>query len=192
MAMLSIHTCWSLPITILVAIYAAGAASAVVPSSASNAQTISGNSKCLPQNLKVTVSSNNIKILLGAPANQTVVTETLVELLQNNSVLFSSVNGGQNTIKDTYSIYGQLCISPYASSARNTQTLQFLTHGDTLDSTYWDIAPGYSYIDTAVAAGYATFSYDRIGVGRSQHPDPLQVVQGPLQVDKCCLESSFL
>lgn len=145
--------------------------------------TVSGISKCLSQNLKVSVVTNNLKILLDPPANQSVVTETLVEMLQDNSVLFAKVNGGQRIIKDTYTIYGKLCFPAGASGPKMIQTVQFLTHGDTLDSTYWDIAPGYSYIDAAVAAGYATFSYDRIGVGRSQHPDPLQVVQGPLQVE---------
>ena len=145
--------------------------------------TISGRSTCLEHSLKVDVVSNNIKILLDQPVNQTVATETLVELLQANSVLFSKVDGGPNTIKNTFSIYGKLCFPADSIAAKAVKTVQFLTHGDTLDSTYWDIAPGYSYIDAAVAAGYATFSYDRIGVGRSEHPDPLQVVQGPLQVE---------
>lgn len=145
--------------------------------------TVSGDSKCFSQNIKVSVIANNFKLLLVPPANQSVVTETLVELLQNSSVLFAKVNGGQNTIRDTYTIYGKLCVPCGASVTGSIPTIQFLTHGDTLDSTYWDIAPGYSYIDAAIAAGYATFSYDRIGVGRSQHPDPLQVVQGPLQVE---------
>lgn len=127
--------------------------------------------------------TKNTKILLDQPTNQTVVTETLVELLQLNSDLSKKVDGGQNIMKDIYSVYGQLCISSDPNVAKNSKTIQVLTHGDTLDHTYWDIAPGYSYIDAAVDAGYATSSYDRIGVGKSQHPDPLQVVQGPLQVE---------
>lgn len=49
------------------------------------------------------------------------------------------------------------------------QTLQFLNHGGTLDYTYWDFAPNYSYVDAAAAAGYATFNYDRLGYGLSDH-----------------------
>ena len=145
--------------------------------------TVSGKSTCLEQHLKLAVTSNNVKINLDPAANQTVVTETLVELLQANSSLFSRVNGGPSTIKNTFDIYSKLCIPSDPSAAKAVKTVQFLTHGDTLDSSYWDIAPGYSYIDAAVAAGYATLSYDRIGVGKSEHPDPLQVVQGPLQVE---------
>ena len=145
--------------------------------------TVSGRSTCLEQYLKLDVTSNNIKILLDQPVNQTIATENLVELLQTNSTLFSRVNGGRSTIKNTFDIYGKLCFPSNPGAAKAVSTVQFLTHGDTLDSSYWDIAPGYSYFDAAVAAGYATFSYDRIGVGKSEHPDPLQVVQGPLQVE---------
>lgn len=48
---------------------------------------------------------------------------------------------------------------------------------------YWDIATGYSYVDAAADAGYATFSYDRLGTGLSDHPDPIQVTQSALQVN---------
>lgn len=145
--------------------------------------TVSGKSQCLSQHLKVRIVSDNVKLLLNDPVNQTIVTETLVELLEANSSLFARVNGGKNTIEDTFTVYGILCVPSSPVAAKKIETIQFLTHGDTLDSTYWDIAPGYSYIDAAVAAGYATFSYDRIGFGKSQHPDPLQVVQGPLHVE---------
>lgn len=144
---------------------------------------VSGQTKCCSLDLKVDVVSNNVKILLDEPANQTVVTQTLIDLLQANSTLFTRANGGISTIKSIYNIHGTLCIPSGSHAVKHTQTIQFLTHGDTLDSTYWDIAPGYSYVDAAVAAGYATFTYDRIGIGKSEHPDPLQVVQGPLQVE---------
>jgi len=170
-------------LTLFAGVNVAAIAQAASAVSSHDTSTVSGDSKCFSQNLKVSVITNNFKLLLEPPTNQSIVTETLVELLQNGSVLFAKVNGGQNTIQDTYTIYGKLCVPCNASITKTIETIQFLTHGDTLDSTYWDIAPGYSYIDAAVAAGYATFSYDRIGVGRSQHPDPLQVVQGPLQVE---------
>ncbi len=99
--------------------------------------TISGNSECTTQNLKVSVTTNNFVLRLGEPPNQTVVTETLVELLQNGSDLFSTVNGGQHEIKDTYNINGKLCVPSSPSAVASIKTIQFLNHGDTLDSTYW-------------------------------------------------------
>ena len=166
------------------AISAAYSPNATINMTASaNTSVTAGNSKCIAENVHVSVTSNNIKLLLAEPINQTVATEAVQELLQNNSDLFTRVNGGPNTITGKFKIYGKLCYPLDPKAAEKVRTVQFLTHGDTLDHTYWEIAPGYSYIDAAVGAGYATFSYDRIGVGRSEHPDPNQVVQGPLQVE---------
>ena len=38
-------------------------------------------------------------------------------------------------------------------------------------------------MDAAAEKGYATFSYDRLGTRKSTQPDPLQIVQLPLQVE---------
>lgn len=92
-------------------------------------------------------------------------------------------SGGPNQVAGTFQIFSQLCLPNNASAAGKIQTLQFLSHGGTLDHTYWDFAPGYSYVDAAAAAGYATFSYDRLGTGLSDHPDPNQVVQAALQIE---------
>lgn len=48
---------------------------------------------------------------------------------------------------------------------------------------YWDFGGvDYSYIAAATALGYATLSYDRLGVGRSEHADPYSEIQVPTQV----------
>ena len=39
-----------------------------------------------------------------------------------------------------------------------------------------------SFAESAAAAGWATLSYDRLGVGRSAHPDGTQVVQIPYEI----------
>lgn len=49
--------------------------------------------------------------------------------------------------------------------------------------SYWDFAPGYSYVDSAAVRGYTTFSYDRLGTGASTRPtDANAVVQAPLEL----------
>ena len=43
-------------------------------------------------------------------------------------------------------------------------------HGATYDRSYWDFpydAPRYSYVGRTLEAGRATFSYDRLGIGKS-------------------------
>ena len=122
-------------------------ATANLTGSANN--TSVGNSRCITENVPVSVTSNNIKLLLAQPDDQIVATQTVQELLQNNSDLFARVNGGLNTITGIFSIYGKLCIPLDSKAAEKVQTVQFLTHGDTLDNTYWEIAPGYSCIEAA-------------------------------------------
>ena len=142
-----------------------------------------GRSTCISGHLQVTVTSNNVKINLQEPVDQLAATELVVELLQVNSTLGQRVIGGPAPLTDSFSIFSKLCLPQDPATALKVKTVQFLTHGDTLSSTYWDITPNYSYVDAVTAAGQAAFLYDRIGVGQSDHPDPLQVVQGPLAVE---------
>lgn len=142
-----------------------------------------GRSHCITGNIKLTVTAQNFHINYNQPSNQLAATELIVELLQVNSTLIQRVVSGPGPITGTYSIYSSLCVSVDSTIAGKVKTVQFLTHGDTLSGSYWDIAPEYSYVDAVTTAGYAAFFYDRIGVGQSDHPDPIQVVQGPLQVE---------
>ena len=53
--------------------------------------------------------------------------------------------------------------------------MQLLTHGVGFDRSYWDFAAGYSFVDVATTFGYASFFYDRLSVGTSSKPAPLDV-----------------
>ncbi|WP_052407528.1 alpha/beta hydrolase [Allokutzneria albata] len=48
--------------------------------------------------------------------------------------------------------------------------VQLLVHGATYDHHYWD-----AYSREAVRRGYATLAVDRLGFGRSAHPDPTKL-----------------
>ena len=142
-----------------------------------------GNACCVTGTINVTVSATNEKILYSGPPNNMAATELLVEIAPQNSTIGATINGGPTVVSGTYGIFSKLCIPVKAADASKVQTVQLLTHGGTLDNTYWDFAPGYSYVDAAAVAGYATFSYDRLGTGLSDHPDPIQVVQVGIQVE---------
>lgn len=142
-----------------------------------------GGSRCISGNVNLTVTAQHFRIEYAEPSNQLAATQFIVELLEVNSTLANRVVGTPRPITGRYSIYSSLCLPPDPEIASKVKTVQFLTHGDTLSSSYWDIAPGYSYVDAVTTAGQAAFFYDRIGVGKSDHPDPIQVVQGPLQVE---------
>ncbi|KAI4141451.1 MAG: hypothetical protein L6R39_005323, partial [Caloplaca ligustica] len=142
-----------------------------------------GKSTCIADNVQISVTATNLEILTPAPKTNSEVTQLYVERAQVNSKAAASAVGPPRTVTGTYSIYLKLCLPTDGATLEKVTTVQLLTHGGTLDHTYWDIAPGYSYVDAATSTGYATLSYDRLGTGLSSHPDPLQIVQLPLQIE---------
>jgi hypothetical protein len=140
--------------------------------------------KCVGGTINVSASATNIKLLIKSPADHYAATDIGVKMQQVGSNFTAHVTSGDaNAVSGTFRIYSALCLPADAATASKVQTVQFLTHGATLDRNYWDIAHGYSYVDAAAQAGYATFSYDRLGTGLSDHPDPIQVVQTAIQVE---------
>lgn len=62
--------------------------------------------------------------------------------------------------------------------ASGPHTLDILIHGYTYDSRYWDWPQDprlYSFADKDLAAGRATFAYDRLGDGGSSHPLSVEI-----------------
>jgi hypothetical protein len=140
-------------------------------------------SSLLNGKISVTASATNTKILYSVPSDQRNATGTIQRLLEIYPTIYTDTNGGPTVVSGTWSIASRLYFPANAAAAAKVTPVQVLTHGATLDSTYWDFATDYSYINAAAAAGYATFSYDRLGVGNPAHPDPIQTVQAALQVE---------
>ncbi|KAL8722518.1 MAG: hypothetical protein Q9225_001034, partial [Loekoesia sp. 1 TL-2023] len=168
------------------------AAAAVLPSNASLMQGFQGaklgqsagkQAVCVNGVLSVPASATNTILTLSSPTTQYNATEIFQELFQAGSTSLQRAQGGTRTVQGIFSINGNLCVPADPAKRSAVKTLEILTHGVGLEKSYWDIAPGYSYVDAAAAAGYATFAYDRLGVGQSDHPDPIQVVQAALEVE---------
>lgn len=139
-----------------------------------------GFATCISGNVPVSAGTNaNAKFLIDGPKDQYAVTAIIVDYLTANSSEATQINGGAATVSGTFNIAAKFCYPKNWTGS----TVQFLIHGIGFNQSYWDFAEGYSYIDVAAKAGYATFSYDRLGVGASDHPDPIQVVQAALQVE---------
>jgi pimeloyl-ACP methyl ester carboxylesterase len=88
------------------------------------------------------------------------------------------------TISDTFNIHAQLCVPK--SDEEHKNTLQIATHGVHYDSRYWDPElqrDELSYVEASLRAGYSILTYDRLGVGQSDHPDAYDVVQAPLELE---------
>ena len=145
--------------------------------------SVGGTAACITGYVNVSVTVSQTKLLYTGPANNIAAVQTVIELVQANPTIYNSTNGGTSTIVGTYNIYAKLCVPTDLILFKNLQTVHLLTHGATSDMSYWEISKENSYIDAAVAQGYATFSYDRLGVGKSDHPDPIQVVQAPIHVE---------
>lgn len=143
--------------------------------------SVGGHASCIQGNIQVSASALNTQLNYPIPANQSVVTETIVEFLQVDTTFPSQVLGDKRNVSGTYNINSKLCY-PIGSSP-NPNLVQFLTHGVGFDKSYWDFYNSqHSYVDSAAQAGYTTFSYDRLGIGLSDHPDAIQVVQAALEV----------
>ncbi|KZV87226.1 alpha/beta-hydrolase [Exidia glandulosa HHB12029] len=72
------------------------------------------------------------------------------------------------------------------SSPSPTRTLHVLVSGATYGSDYWDVGfepERYSYVRYFTARGYWTLCVQRLGNGKSDHPDGMKVVQVPLDVE---------
>lgn len=150
--------------------------------SSSSSQVSNGkNARCEVGTLNVNVEAQNVKLVYDGPANQTILTATFNDLLAAGSTLGVTVQGGPSTVRDTYAINAQLCF-PASANPDNVKTVQLLTHGGSLNSLYWDLQQN-SYVDAATVAGYATLAYDRLGAGKSERPDPVQVVQASVEVE---------
>ena len=147
-----------------------------------NTSSAAGVSFCNEGLIGVTVTSERTKLLFAEPFDQASLTESVVEILQVGMPLATEIDGGQANVTACFNIWGKLC-GPGGVSDPAIQTVQVLSHGDTSSLEYWDISVLHSYLDRSTEAGYATFSYDRIGVQNSEHPDPIQVVQAPLSVE---------
>ncbi|KAF2491010.1 alpha/beta-hydrolase [Lophium mytilinum] len=97
----------------------------------------------------------------------------------------SALLGPPSNITVPLSISALYCTPTTHPDPKKAPIVQLLTHGLGFDKTYWNFgAPKttYNYIAAATAAGYATFSYDRVGTGLSSVEDPYNVVQAPFEL----------
>lgn len=139
--------------------------------------------KCVTAIVPIPISATGVNLLFSGPANQSVATELIQQLYQQDSTIAAETNGGQSLIQGTFGIEATLCYPADSITNGKVDTVQILTHGVGLDKSYWDIALGYSYVNAAASAGYATLAYNRLGVGDSDHPDPINVVQSFTDVE---------
>lgn len=140
--------------------------------------SLGGHATCVSGFVQVMASATNFKYNVNMPANQSDATQVFVDAV-TGSTGTQFVSGTQD-VSGTYDIGVTLCMPVNGTSSN---TVQLLSHGVGFDRSYWNFAPGYSYVDFAAQLGHTTFFYDRLGVGVSSKADPLTDLQSPLQVE---------
>ena len=145
-------------------------------------QSSGGRAVCAAGDVYVNINATNqVFGNFTVPTNNIQATEDVLEIIETNSTFAARALTGPTQVVGRFQISARLCI-PVGAAPTDLKTVQVFTPGLTLDQDYWDI-PGYSYVDAAAAAGYATLTYDRLGIRNSQHPDPVRVVQNTAHVE---------
>ncbi|KAI9670581.1 MAG: hypothetical protein M1831_005801 [Alyxoria varia] len=124
---------------------------------------------------------------LETPKSNLDATAFIQKQTQQGANLTKSALTGYRTTRGKYNIDANFCIPSGKASTLKDPTVQVLIHGIGFDKTYWDLPYNdynYSYINNAVDKhGYCTLSFDRLGVGRSDHGDPKNEIQSFLEVE---------
>lgn len=142
---------------------------------------------CTNLTVPVDLTARNGMFNYSAPQNNIEVTNFILDITQQGANYTKTLLEDYKTVKGHYKLAATYCVPGDGHSAQKPKTLQILTHGIGFDRSYWNVpfdAGNYSY--SAVATdkyGYATFAYDRLGIGMSSHGDPVQEIQTALEAD---------
>ncbi|KAF2482664.1 hypothetical protein BDY17DRAFT_251478 [Neohortaea acidophila] len=138
---------------------------------------------CTNLTIPVTASARNGRFPESLnPQTEVEVTNFVLELTRQGTNFTQASLEGYATVSGTFNITATYC-QPAAGAP---DVIQVLTHGIGFDRGYWNLAfnnYNYSYTNVAVGTyGFATLAYDRLGIGESQHGDPLNFVQSWIQM----------
>ncbi|CAI6311531.1 unnamed protein product [Periconia digitata] len=142
---------------------------------------------CKDLTLSITASALNWD-LPPYPANATDVA-TLGRYLGQTVPASNFSSKPKIKVDGTWEISARYCEPSIKVKEREGEVVQLLLHGFLSNKLYWhgldypnpDYSTQYDYAAHATSQGYATLSIDNLGNGESSHPDPLKIVQFPLQ-----------
>lgn len=144
---------------------------------------------CTNLTVPVDLSARNGVFNIEAPQNNIEVTNFILSNTQQGANYTQELLKEYATVSGHYELAATYCVpgNNNTGNGKKPNTVQLLTHGIGFDRSYWNLpfnSGNYSY--SAVATdeyGYATFSWDRLGIGMSSHGDPVQEIQALLEVD---------
>ncbi|WVW80194.1 hypothetical protein I302_102171 [Kwoniella bestiolae CBS 10118] len=117
-------------------------------------------------------------VIGGPPPNQQVLVESSIQQFAAGSTVMQQImNATKIPVNGTYNLFFEYCEPKNGNISGIFQT----HHGLVGNAGYWNVqldnSPNNSFAESAAAAGWATLSYDRLGVGRSAKPDGTNIVQ---------------
>lgn len=143
---------------------------------------------CVDVTFQTTVGAyNNLVNIYGNTSLQS----TILSFLANISAGDAPFSTTTEYINGSYEINGELC-EPTSVVPGLPPTLQLLVHGLGYNHAYWkglnpqfisSNGSSYSWVEYARAQGYYTLAIDRLGSGMSSRPDPIRVLQIPMEVE---------
>ena len=138
--------------------------------------------QCQNITVPVSISARNGVFGVSAPQSNIEVTNFILNLSRQGHNYTQEVLQGYATISGDYELAATYCAPDKGAG----KTLQILTHGIAFDRSYWDVPfnnYNYSYTETAVDQyGYSTLSWDRLGIGMSDHGEPVNEIQAFLEI----------
>ncbi|WRT65743.1 uncharacterized protein IL334_002691 [Kwoniella shivajii] len=126
-----------------------------------------------------TTQNIDLASVIGAPpANQQALVESSIEQFAAGSTVMQQIMAAPKIpVNGSYNLWFEYCEPKNGNATGIFQT----HHGIVGNAGYWNVqldnSPNNSFAESAAAAGWATLSYDRLGVGRSAKPDGTNIVQ---------------
>ncbi|CAE6377662.1 unnamed protein product [Rhizoctonia solani] len=155
----------------------------------SRAESPSSTGVCTQGRIPIRVQVDTTAIRMKKPESQAALTGFLANYWTTGSTIASKIivhkaegTPKKNRIEGTYEIWAQTC-RPRGKSGQVPLIVGI--HGINFDHSYWEFgySKDYNFIEAANKAGYAVLTYDRLGVGQSDKPDGLEVVQSSTEVE---------
>ncbi|KAL6875982.1 alpha/beta-hydrolase [Trichoderma longibrachiatum] len=140
------------------------------------------SSNCVELNIPVTAHANNTKFNTVRVDSNVDAVEFTLSRDRWDALTIQEISNGSIAVGGDYQISGRFCIP---STPRNGENiLMIASHGVSFSKGVWDPAyrpDEFSFVDAALAKGYAVLAYDRLGAGQSSLPDAYDDLQVPLQ-----------
>ncbi|KAF0329092.1 hypothetical protein GQ607_003760 [Colletotrichum asianum] len=111
---------------------------------------------CVTGEIPIPISFEAEKWLFEKTTDSLSVTDFVLNVTTTDPNHILDFSEGTTLIQKTYGIWVKYCVPSSGLPNSVDRAVQILTHGGTLDHTYWDFAPGYSYVDVAARAGMVT------------------------------------